>query len=152
MNIRQLDKGAFLIGRLVAGGVYLWAGIDNIMDLDGKAGYAASKGLASPKVFVTIATLLLLVAAFSILAGFQPHIGVAALALFLIPVTVIMHNFWALKGFEAMAETHNFQGNIIMIGSALVFLLVPRPWPFSLDQWVASRSSVAASVIEAETA
>ena len=48
-------------------------------------------------------------------------------ALFLIPVTVIMHNFWALEGMQRISEFHSFLGNFALLGSALMFLAVPRP-------------------------
>lgn len=136
MNARQ--HVAFLIGRVMLGGMYLYSGIANLLDLGGKAGYAGSKGLPVPAVFVALASLLLLAGGISIATGLRPQLGVAAIALFLIPVGVIMHNFWALEGFQRMSELHAFLGNLGLLGSALVFLAIPRPWPLSLDGWLAS--------------
>jgi putative oxidoreductase len=141
MNVSKVIPIAFLIGRLLVGGVYLWAGIDNLVDLNGKVGYAASKGMPNAEIFVLMASLLLLVAGFSILAGYRPNVGVIALVLFLIPVTFIMHNFWALQGLESTIELHNFQGNVALLGSGLIFLAIPQPWPISLDKWVGSSVS-----------
>jgi putative oxidoreductase len=127
---------AFVLGRLMVGGMYLYSGIANLIELDGKAGYAASKGLIEPTLGVTAASLLLIVAGLSLITGIRPRIGVWAVALFLIPVTVIMHNFWALEGMQRISEFHSFLGNFALLGSALMFLAVPRPWPLSLDTWV----------------
>jgi uncharacterized membrane protein YphA (DoxX/SURF4 family) len=115
--------------------MYLYSGIANVLDLGGKAGYAASKGLPAPAVFVALASLLLVAGGISIATGLRPQLGVAAIALFLIPVGVIMHNFWALEGFQQMSELHAFLGNLGLLGSALIFLAIPRPWPLSLDGW-----------------
>ena len=130
---------AFLIGRLLVGGIYLWTGIDNLLDLNGKAGYAAFKGLVAPHVFVTLASLLLVVAGISLVTGLRPWIGVGAVVLFLLPVTVIMHNFWALEGIERIIELHGFQGNLGLLGSALMVLAIRQPWSFSLDRWIAAQ-------------
>jgi putative oxidoreductase len=138
MNARQ--HVAFLIGRVMLGGMYLYSGIINVIELGGKAGYAASKGLPAPAVFVTLASLLLVVGGISIVGGLRPRLGVAAIVLFLIPVTLIMHNFWALDGVQRMSELHAFQGNLGLIGAALMFLAIPRPWPMSLDNWLDSRA------------
>jgi uncharacterized membrane protein YphA (DoxX/SURF4 family) len=127
-----------LIGRLLLGGMYLWSGIANLIELDGKTGYAASKGLPAPAVFVTLANLLLLAGGISIAMGLRPRLGVAAIALFLIPVTLIMHNFWALDGMQRIIDLHSFQGNLGLLGGALMLLAIPRPWPLSLDTWIAS--------------
>jgi len=136
MNARQ--HVAFLIGRVMLGGMYLYAGITNVIALGGTAGYAASKGLPAPAVFVALASLLLVVGGISIVTGLRPRLGVAAILLFLIPVTLVMHNFWAVEGIQRMIELHAFQGNLGLIGAALIFLAIPRPWPASLDSWLAS--------------
>jgi uncharacterized membrane protein YphA (DoxX/SURF4 family) len=108
MNAKQRDQIVFLIGRLVVGGMYLWSGITNLVELDGKVGYAASKGLPAPALFVTLASLLLIAGGISIVTGVRPRLGVAAIAVFLIPVTLIMHNFWALTGMQQVIEFHSF--------------------------------------------
>jgi uncharacterized membrane protein YphA (DoxX/SURF4 family) len=72
------------------------------------------------------------VAGITILLGYYPEIGVAALVLFLIPVSYKMHNFWAVPAEQRMAEMVNFTKNAALLGSALMFLKIPKPWPFSL--------------------
>ena len=111
----------------------------NLLDLPAKAGYAASKGVTNPTFWVILASLLLMLGGASILTGIRPRLGVAAIALFLVPVTLIMHNFWALSGLQADIEQHAFMGNVGLLGSALVFLVIPQPWTVSLDTWVLSR-------------
>ena len=136
MNAGHTFKIAFFSGRLLLGGMYVYSGVDNLMDLGGRAAYAASKGLPYPQVGVTAAALLLLIAGLSLITGIRPHVGVGATVLFLIPVTLAMHNFWALSGMQQMIEFHSFQGNVGLLGSALMFLAIPQPWTFSLDQWI----------------
>jgi uncharacterized membrane protein YphA (DoxX/SURF4 family) len=129
----------FLIGRALVGGVYLQAGISNILYRPAKAGYAASKGLVVADLLVVVSALLLIVAGLCLLTGFRPRLGILALTLFLIPVTLIMHNFWAAEGITREIESHAFLGNVAMLGSALVFIAIPQPWPYSLDEWLATR-------------
>jgi len=136
MDANRRNQFALLIGRLMAGGMYLYSGITNLIELGGKAGYAASKGLPDAQLWVTLASLLLVVAGISLISGIQPRIGVGAVALFLIPVSIMMHNFWAVDGMERIVELHAFLGNLALLGSAFMFLAIPRPWPFSLDNGV----------------
>ena len=138
----QIGRLIFMAGRLVAGGMFLGSGASNLMDLQAKAGYAASKGISNPTFWVTAASLLLVLAGLSIIIGFKPQVGVGAIALFLIPVTLIMHNFWTMSGFEADIELHAFMGNVGLFGSALLFLAIPQPWPASFDAWLASRAGM----------
>jgi uncharacterized membrane protein YphA (DoxX/SURF4 family) len=138
MATSRRDQVAFLIGRIVVGGMYASAGVANLFDLDAKAALVASKGVFEPKALVFLASLLLVIGGFSILTGLRPQIGVAALALFLIPVSLIMHNFWAFEGMQWIAEMRAFMGNLGLLGSALMFLAIPQAWAFSLDGWLAS--------------
>ncbi|MEO7912404.1 MAG: DoxX family membrane protein [Roseiflexaceae bacterium] len=136
MGTTRWNQIAFLIGRVMVGGMYLGAGIANLIELDGKAGYTASKGVPDPKLWVTLASLLLVAAGFSFITGLRPPIGIAALVLFLIPVTLIMHNFWVFDGMQRVAEMHSFLSNLALLGSGVMFLAIPRPWPLSLDHWI----------------
>lgn len=147
MAARRFDVPALLIGRFVLGGMFVWAAISNLVDLDAKVGYAASKGLPAPAFFVTAASVLLLAGGLSIAAGFRPRLGVIAVAMFLIGVTPVMHNFWVLRGFEQQLELHSFAGNVGLLGGAIAFAAIPRPWPASVDGWVASRTARRATAV-----
>ena len=55
--------------------------------------------------------------------------------LFLVPVTLIMHPFWADRNVaQQQADLINFTKNVGLLGSSLMFLAVPRPWPYSLER------------------
>ncbi len=124
---------AFLIGRILLGAYYLFNASNHFFQLNNMAAYAQSKGVPAPKLATLVAGVLLLIGGLSILTGFQPLIGVAALVLFFLPVTFIMHAFWKVQDQMArMGEMVNFVKNIALMASALMFLAIPTPWPFSL--------------------
>ena len=124
---------AFLIGRIVLGAYYVFMGSNHFMQLDMLSGYAGSKGVPAPKVAVAGSGLLLLLGGLSILVGYQPYIGAILVVVFLVPVAFKMHNFWAVEDEQMkMVEMTNFLKNIALAASALMFLLIPTPWPFSL--------------------
>lgn len=122
------------IGRILVGGYYLYRAADHLyFSNSGLTAYAASKNVPAPRLAVYGTGLLLLVGSLSILLGYQVPIGVAALVVFLVPTTVMMHNFWAVQDPMAkMGDTVNFTKNIGLLGSTLMFLAIPQPWPFSL--------------------
>jgi uncharacterized membrane protein YphA (DoxX/SURF4 family) len=123
----------FLLGRLVVGGYFLWSGFHNLTHAGSLAGFVASRGvpLAAPAVIVS--GILLVVAGLSFLTGVLPRLGVAALMLFLVPVTMLMHAFWADSDPAArQSDLINFTKNCALAGSALMFLAIPEPWPLSL--------------------
>ncbi len=123
----------FLIGRIILGVFYLYNGVNHFSQLNMLSGYAGSKGVPAPKLAVTVSGVLLFVGGLSIITGFQPFIGVVAIVLFLLPVTFMTSNFWAVKDQMArMNEMITFTKNMALMASALMFLVIPTPWPFSL--------------------
>jgi uncharacterized membrane protein YphA (DoxX/SURF4 family) len=124
---------AFLIGRIIVGGYYIMSGIRHFTSLNETAGYAASKGVPAPKLAVAGSGVLILIGGLSVLLGYQPVIGVAAIVLFLLGVSPMMHNFWAIQDpMRKMSEMINFTKNMALLGSALMFLAIPQPWAYSV--------------------
>ncbi len=123
----------FLIGRIIVGVFYLNSAFSHFSRLDMMAGYTRSKGVPAPKAAVIVSGILLLVGGLSILTGVKPTIGVAALVVFFLPVATIMHGFWKVSDPNTrMMEMVQFMKDIALMGSALMLLGVPQPWPLSL--------------------
>jgi putative oxidoreductase len=127
----------FLAGRVLLGGYYLMGAFHHFADVGKMAGFAAAHGVPMPEVSVVVAGILLAVAGFSLLLGIYPGVGVAALALFLVPVTLSMHAFWADHN-PAMRQMDivNFGKNVALLGSSLMFLVIPRPWAYSVEEHI----------------
>jgi len=125
---------AFLVGRIIVGIYYLYNGINHFIKFGAMTEYAKYKEVPLAEVAVAVSGLLLLVAAFTIISGVFPEIGVVSLVLFFLPVTFMMHNFWAAGQEQQMAEMINFSKNMALMGSALMFLGIKKPWAFSLGK------------------
>jgi len=124
----------FLVGRLILGAFYLFNASNHFFQLKALAGYAQSKGVPAPRLSVLGSGLLLIIGGLSLIMGFLPSVGILAIVLFFLPVTFFMHNFWKVQDPMAkMAEMVNFTKNMALMGSALMFLAIPQPWPFSLS-------------------
>ena len=124
----------FLIGRIIVGGYYLYNSINQFTHLPKMAQRAGSKGVPLPKLAILATGMLLLIGGASILLGWRPEIGVGAIVLFLLPVTPTMHNFWVeTDPKQRMGQQINFLKNLALLGSALMFLGIPRPWPYSVN-------------------
>lgn len=135
-------RAAFLIGRILFGGFFIYSGINHLINGQAMSGYAASKGVPMATVAVFLTGLLLLIGGVSIVLGYLPKLGIAALVVFLLPVTLMMHAFWAVDDpQQRMAEMGNFTKNLALLGGALALSAVREPWPLS----VAERSGVGAS-------
>ena len=123
----------FLIGRIIVGVYYLMAAYNHFANAEAMSGYASSKGVPAPRAAVIGSGIVILIGGLSILLGFQPVIGVAAVVLFLLPVSFMIHNFWAVTDPQMkQMDMVQFMKNMGLLGSTLMFLAIPRPWPFSL--------------------
>lgn len=96
-------------------------------------GYAASKGVPSPKSAVLFAGLLLLIGGLGIVLGSFVTLALLALVVFLVPVTFMMHAYWKdADPNSKMSNRVNFYKNMALLGAVLMFLAIPQPWVFSL--------------------
>jgi uncharacterized membrane protein YphA (DoxX/SURF4 family) len=127
-----MKRLGFFVGKLIVGFFYLYNGVNHFANLKDVAGYAASKGVPLPEVAVAGSGLLLLVGGILFLSGIYTDIAVAALVLFFVPVTFMMHDFWAVGNDMKMVELVNFSKNLALMGSALLFLMIPKPWPMGI--------------------
>jgi uncharacterized membrane protein YphA (DoxX/SURF4 family) len=117
---------------MVVGVFYLFNALNHFTKIEFLSGYVASKGVPMGELIVVLTGLLLLTGGVSILLGYRVTIGIATLLIFLIPTTFIMHNFWSVENAQLQTmEMINFMKNLALIGSSLMFLAIPEPWPYS---------------------
>ncbi|MCW5935959.1 MAG: DoxX family protein [Fimbriimonadaceae bacterium] len=95
---------------------------------------AASHGVPLAAIAVPASGLLSLAGGLSILLGYRARLGAWALVLFLLPVTLMMHQFWAVADTEAATlQLTMFMKNLALIGGALLITQFGSG-PMSLDQ------------------
>ncbi|HEV3031204.1 MAG TPA: DoxX family protein [Polyangia bacterium] len=125
-------KEIFLAGRVLLGGYFLLSGAHHFTNATAMAEQVARHGIPLPTAAVLLAGLLLIVGGVTLLLGVAPRIGVAALALFLVPVTLTMHAFWHEEGMRRAIDLINFMKNFGLLGAVLMLVAVPEPWPYSV--------------------
>lgn len=124
----------FLVGRLVVGSFYLFSALNHFANTRALASMAAARGVPYATPLVLAGGVLLAIAGLSFLLGLMPRLGVLAAVLFLLPVTLLMHRFWIERNAAMHAmQMASFVKNAALIGSALMFLAVPEPWPYSVE-------------------
>jgi uncharacterized membrane protein YphA (DoxX/SURF4 family) len=123
----------FLVGRIIVGLYFLYAGYNHFKNLGFMSGYVASKGIPAPKLAVAGTGVLLLAGGASVLLGAYPTVGIALLVIFLLGVSFTMHAFWKVADpQQRMGEQVNFSKNIALLGALLIIFAIPAPWPMSL--------------------
>lgn len=127
-------KELFLLGRIVFGGYFVYSCINHLLSSEAMAQYAALKGVPLAEFAVLATGLLILAGGLSIAFGVVPHMGALCIAVFLVGVSPVMHNFWDIADpAQRMAEMINFTKNMALLGGVLMLLGIPRPWPYSLE-------------------
>jgi len=130
----------FLLGRLVFGGFFLYNGLNHFISHAMLTHIAASKGVPMADLAVLIAGLLITFGGASIILGWRPELGLVAIVLFLLPVSFLMHNFWAEpNGAARTDDLVNFTKNMALLGGTLMMVAIPQPWPYSISarrRWV----------------
>lgn len=119
-----------LLGRILFSIVFLLSSIDHFDGHD--LTYASAAHVPAAKIVVPIAGLMILVGGLSILFGYRAKLGALLIIIFLIPVTPMMHNFWAVTD-PRMHEVHevNFLKNLSLLGAAfLITQFGAGPWSF----------------------
>ena len=98
-----------LAGRILFGGVLLLSGLEHFRHAPVLTVHAGSKGVPAPHAMVLASGLLIIVGGLSILLGCRPTWGVACVTLFLVPTSLVIHNFWADTHLPGIAR-RSFRG------------------------------------------
>ena len=115
-----------LLGRTLLAIIFIIAGFNKITGFEGTAAYMAGKGLPATEVLLVLAIIIELGGGLLILVGWQARWAATAIFLFLIPVTVIYHPFWADSG-----EFNSFFKNLAIMGG-MIYIMAFGPGPYSL--------------------
>jgi len=126
-------KAAFLLGRMILGGFFLYSGIHHFQERKSIAQYSSAKNVPAPDAAVMGTGAMLIAGGASILLGVKPKWGALAIMAFLAGVSPVMHDFWNLEDpAQRQNETINFTKNMAMLGATLALMGVEEPWPASV--------------------
>lgn len=128
-----------LAGRILMSVIFLLSGTSKVLGYAGLVAYATAKGLPMAGVGVAIAAVIEILGGLAILTGFQTRIVSWIMFLYLIPVSITFHNFWALQGMERMDNQIHFMKNFAIMGGFLI-LAAHGAGPLSIDGARAAKS------------
>jgi len=122
-----------VVGRLLYSAIFITAGFEQIDRAQETVAAAAKQGVPLAQIAVPVAAVIAIFGGVSILLGYYARVGAWLLVLFLVPVTLMLHNFWAVKN-PTLAQTEQimFMKNLSMLGGALLITYFGSG-PLSLD-------------------
>jgi putative oxidoreductase len=129
---RSISKPAvMLLGRILFALIFVLAGLNHFSKES--IGYSASQGVPFASFAVPLSGALAVIGGSCVLVGYRAKLGAWLVVLFLIPVTLMMHRFWAVPDpIMAQMQMTMFMKNLSMLGAALLITQF-GPGPLSLD-------------------
>lgn len=125
-------KYLVLIGRILFSAIFIISGINNLFNSE-MIQYGISHGVPYPSFMIPVSGLISLIGGLSILMGYKARMGAWLIIFFLIPVTLMMHNFWEMDDSQQiMIEQILFLNNVSMLGGAFL-LAYFGSGPLSID-------------------
>lgn len=122
-----------LIGRVLLALIFILSGFGKITTFTATAGYMASKGLPLPEVLLIPTILIELGGGLLIAVGYKARWAALVIFLFIIPTTLMFHNFWAVEADQVRAQMIQFQKNLAIMGGML-YIVFTGPGRYSLDR------------------
>jgi putative oxidoreductase len=111
-----------LAGRILMAAIFVKSGFGKIGGFAGTAGYMASKGMPFAEVLLVGAIVVEFVGGIMLIIGWKARWAALAIFLFLIPATLIFHNFWAVDAAQVMNQTNHFYKNVAIMGGMLYIM------------------------------
>ena len=111
----------YILGKVLFGGYFIKSGYNHFKNLTMLTGYAKSKGVPAPKAAVFLTGIMMLLGGFGVIFGPYTQLSILILVLFMVPTTLMMHQYWKAKDpMEKMNESIGFFKNIAIIGALLM--------------------------------
>jgi putative oxidoreductase len=116
-KFHPIQNYILLMARALLSALFIWSGINKILDPAGTQQYMAAYGMPWTSVFLVAAIVTELGGGLSVLLGYRSRLGAAVLALFLIPATLIFHTNFADPIQQIM-----FMKNLAIFGGLLMIV------------------------------
>lgn len=108
-----------LLGRALLSAIFLLAGVMKLVNWNATVEHMASEGMVAVPFFLAAAVAVELGGGLSLLLGYGARFGAILLVLFLIPATLIFHDFWTYEGQAMQNQMQHFLKNLALIGGLL---------------------------------
>jgi putative oxidoreductase len=108
-----------LLGRICLSIIFILSGVNKFMDPQGNAAYMAAKGMTMVPFFLYSAAILEVVAGLCLFLGLKARYAAGLLLLYLIPVTLLFHDYWNADAASRQLQMLFFFKNLAIFGGLL---------------------------------
>jgi putative oxidoreductase len=128
-----VTKFAPVVGRFLIALIFLLSGIGKIGAFAGTAASMAKMGIPLAEVALVVTIIIEIGGAAMLILGWQAWLGATALFLWMIPVTFLYHNFWAVPPEQYQLQQIMFMKNLAIMGG-LLYVMSFGSGGYSLDR------------------
>jgi putative oxidoreductase len=122
-----------LVGRILLGLIFVLSGFKKLMAFSGLVASITGKGLPLPEVLAVLTIAIELGAGLLLVIGWKARWAAFLIFLYIIPVSLVFHNFWAMEGAQAAMNQIAFLKNLSIMGGMLLAAAF-GPGRYSLDK------------------
>ena|ERR1700757_661297 len=114
------SRWQLLLGRVLLSIIFILSGLGKLAHFHDTAAMMAGKGIPLATVALAITLLIEIGGGLMVLTGFKAQYAALVIVVWLIPVTLVFHNFWAAPAAQQMEQQINFLKNVAIMGGLLV--------------------------------
>jgi len=118
--MKNFENVLNLLGRIAIAALFLPAGLNKLMGVEGTTGYFASLGLPAVAILVWVVIAIEVLGGVALILGYRTRLVAIALAVFTFLASIAGHAFWAAPADAAFIAQLLFFKNIAVIGGLLV--------------------------------
>jgi putative oxidoreductase len=128
-----------LVGRVMIGWLFLKAGWDKFMNMEGFAGYLTRLGVPAPELMAWPAATAEVLIGLTLILGFAARYAALACFVYLIIATLLAHRYWTYPPEQQLNQFNHMLKNIAIMGGAL-YIFVTGAGRYSTDRVLTRRS------------
>jgi len=113
---------ALILGRIFIGGIFVLAGIQHFQHFDPPLAIMKGRSVPYAAPLLVLGSVWEIVLGALIMIGFWGAPAALGLILFLIPATIIFHNFWDYQGIARVHHMHVVMTNVMVAGGLLALI------------------------------
>ena len=120
------------VGRVLYSLLFIFSGISHFSA--NTINYALSQGVPAAEFLVPLSGAMAFLGGLSVLLGYKSRVGALLLILFLVPVTLMMHDFWNVADpMMRQMQMGNFMKNTALLGASILIFFFGAG-PYSLER------------------
>jgi putative oxidoreductase len=115
----QPQELLLLIGRLLLGGIFVFAGIRHLFIIPMVSQVMALRGVPAPWLVLVAGTAFQIAAGLLLILGILVPIAAAGLVIFTIAASIMLLNFWSMEGAAREGALNGWVSNLGVVGGLL---------------------------------